>query len=92
MFVLLSDWEGLPISIIEAMRIGLPIVATNVGGVKELVVDHDNGFLVEREDKELLKQRLHHLLMDATLSKKWVMRVNDVTYSILRLLRCIKKH
>ncbi len=69
-FVLLSDWEGLPISIIEAMRIGLPIVATNVGGVKELVVDHDNGFLVEREDKELLKLRLHHLLMDATLSKK----------------------
>lgn len=69
-FVLLSDWEGLPISIIEAMRIGLPIVATNVGGVKELVVDHDNGFLVEREDKELLKLRLHHLLMDAALSKK----------------------
>ncbi|UZM98846.1 glycosyltransferase [Lysinibacillus sp. MHQ-1] len=69
-FVLLSDWEGLPISIIEAMRIGLPIVATNVGGVKELVVDHGNGFLVEREDKELLKQRLRHLLLDATLSQK----------------------
>lgn len=69
-FVLLSDWEGLPISIIEAMRIGLPIVATNVGGVKELVVDHGNGFLIEREDKELLKQRLRHLLLDATLSQK----------------------
>ncbi|CAM5677013.1 Mannosyl transferase OS=Lysinibacillus sphaericus OX=1421 GN=LS41612_05020 PE=4 SV=1 [Lysinibacillus sphaericus] len=34
-FVLLSDWEGLPISIIEAMRAGLPIIATNVGGVNE---------------------------------------------------------
>ncbi|KPN89552.1 mannosyl transferase [Lysinibacillus sp. ZYM-1] len=70
LFVLLSDWEGLPISIIEAMRVGLPIVATNVGGVKELVVDHDNGFLLEREDKELLKKRLRHLLMDATLCQQ----------------------
>lgn len=70
LFVLLSDWEGLPISIIEAMRVGLPIVATNVGGVKELVVDHDNGFLLEREDKELLKKRLRHLLMDATLCRQ----------------------
>jgi len=34
------------------------------------VVDHGNGFLVEREDKELLKQRLRHLLLDATLSQK----------------------
>ena len=44
LFVLLSDWEGLPISIIEAMRVGLPIIATNVGGVKELIIDRDNGF------------------------------------------------
>lgn len=69
-FVLLSDWEGLPISIIEAMRVGLPIIATNVGGVKELVEDHGNGFLVEREDFELLKQRLHQLIMDADLRQQ----------------------
>ena len=67
LFVLLSDWEGLPISIIEAMRVGLPIIATNVGGVKELIIDRDNGFLVERENNELLKKRLHQLLMDAPL-------------------------
>lgn len=70
LFVLLSDWEGLPISIIEAMRVGLPIIATNVGGVKELIVDHDNGFLVEREDNALLKKRLHQLLMDTTLREQ----------------------
>lgn len=69
-FVLLSDWEGLPISIIEAMRVGLPIIATNVGGVKELVEDHGNGFLVERDNFELLKQRLHQLIMDADLRQQ----------------------
>jgi|GEM_PF-5224658 len=49
------------------MRVGLPIIATNVGGVKELIIDRDNGFLVERENNELLKKRLHQLLMDAPL-------------------------
>jgi len=50
---LLSDWKGLPISIIEAMRAGLPIKATNVGGVNELISD-----LINRDDNDLLKKRL----------------------------------
>ncbi|WP_223556579.1 MULTISPECIES: glycosyltransferase family 4 protein [Lysinibacillus] len=70
LFVLLSDWEGLPISIIEAMRAGLPIIATNVGGVNELVSDHENGFLMNRDDTDLLKKRLKQLLMDENLRQK----------------------
>ncbi|MFJ5767221.1 glycosyltransferase family 4 protein [Lysinibacillus sp. NPDC093210] len=69
-FALLSDWEGLPISIIEAMRAGLPIIATNVGGVNELVTDKENGFLIARDDSSLLKKRLRQLLMDETLCEK----------------------
>ncbi|MCY9546995.1 glycosyltransferase family 4 protein [Lysinibacillus xylanilyticus] len=70
LFVLLSDWEGLPISIIEAMRAGLPIIATNVGGVNELVSDNESGFLINRDDKDLLKKRLKQLLMDESLRQK----------------------
>ncbi len=69
-FALLSDWEGLPISIIEAMRAGLPIIATNVGGVNELVTDQENGFLISRDDPSLLKKRLKQLLTDETLCEK----------------------
>ncbi|MFJ7668338.1 glycosyltransferase family 4 protein [Lysinibacillus sp. NPDC097195] len=69
-FVLLSDWEGLPISIIEAMRAGLPIIATNVGGVNELVTDYNNGFLIPRNDHSLLTTRLRQLLTDPTLCEK----------------------
>ena len=50
-FLLLSNWEGFPISIIEAMRAGLPVIASDVGGVKEAVKDGVNGYLVDVNDK-----------------------------------------
>jgi glycosyltransferase involved in cell wall biosynthesis len=53
-FVLLSDYEGLPISIIEAMRAGLPVIASNVGGVPEEVADGVSGFLVENNQSSVL--------------------------------------
>ena len=45
-FILLSDTEGLPVCIMEAMAFGIPVIASNVGGVSEIVND-TNGYLVE---------------------------------------------
>lgn len=75
LFVLLSDWEGLPIAIIEAMRAAFQS-SQRMWGVSELITDNDNGFIIDREDKELLKQRLRQLLTDAALRQKWEMPVN----------------
>lgn len=50
-FLLLSNWEGFPISIIEAMRAGLPVIASDVGGVKEAVQNGVNGYLVDVNNK-----------------------------------------
>jgi glycosyltransferase involved in cell wall biosynthesis len=57
-FVLMSKWEGLPISILEAMREGLPVIASNVGGVGEAVIDGKTGFLIPRDDVSCLAKRL----------------------------------
>ncbi|MDR2410986.1 MAG: glycosyltransferase, partial [Bacteroidales bacterium] len=49
LFMLPSDYEGLPMVIIEAMRYGKPVVASNVGGISEIVVNGENGYTVEND-------------------------------------------
>ncbi len=53
-YILMSKNEGLPISVLEAMRVGLPIISTNVSGIPECVEDGYNGVLLEPDDKEQL--------------------------------------
>lgn len=66
-FLLASKWEGFPRSILEAMRAGLPVVATDVGGVRESVVDGVTGFVVPRQDPVHLRQCLRKLIANPEL-------------------------
>jgi glycosyltransferase involved in cell wall biosynthesis len=63
-FLLISLWEGFPRSILEAMRAGLPVVATDVAGVGEAVADGESGLLVGSGDVASLADRLDGLLAD----------------------------
>lgn len=63
-FVLTSFWEGFPRSIIEAMRAGLPIIASNVAGVSEAVLDTQTGFLIHPSDHINLEHKLKDLILD----------------------------
>jgi len=63
-FVLITFWEGFPRSIIEAMRGGLPVLATNVAGIPEAVIDGKTGFLVEPSDVSMIAQKLEYLIQN----------------------------
>jgi glycosyltransferase involved in cell wall biosynthesis len=65
--LLVTNYEGFPLSILEAMRAGLPVVASDVGGVGESVRDGESGYLVPRADVTQLRDRIQRLLTDPGL-------------------------
>ena len=76
--ILTSHTEGLPLSILEAMSLGLPIVASNVGGISKQVENGYNGYLVERNDVEDLTKKIKLLMNNPTLRRQ--MGVNSRTF------------
>lgn len=66
-FALPTRGDNLPIAVLEAMAAALPVVATATGGLPELVVDGETGFLVEPEDVEGLAAALRRLAEDEPL-------------------------
>jgi glycosyltransferase involved in cell wall biosynthesis len=69
-FVLPSIEEGLGLSLLEALAVGLPIVASNVGGVGSVIRHKENGILVSSKDHEALAEAIIALLKDRDYAKR----------------------
>jgi len=69
-FVLPTKAEAFGIAAVEASAMGIPVIATAVGGVTDIVVEGETGFLVTPGDIEMLASRLHQLIIDADLRKR----------------------
>jgi glycosyltransferase involved in cell wall biosynthesis len=69
-FVLSSLFEGMPNVVMEAMSIGKPVIATDVNGTRELMVDGETGFIVPSQNPQVIYDKLFILLSDEQLCKK----------------------
>ena len=92
-FALPSHTEGLPLVVLEAMSCGLPIIASNVGGIPEVVNEGKNGFLISPKNEEILTEKLRILIKNTQLRKQFAKKSAeiienefDITKKINRLI------
>jgi colanic acid/amylovoran biosynthesis glycosyltransferase len=65
-----GDRDGLPTSVLEAMALGVPVVTTDVNGLRELVVDGQTGLVVPERDPTAVAEALGRVLSDAALAER----------------------
>ena len=77
-YVQASRHEGLPLALMEATSVGLPIVASNVGGVPEVAQENRNAILVPLENAEKLAMALEKMLLDSKLRSEYGQQSQNV--------------
>ena len=70
LFVLSSDYEGMPNALIEAMCLGLPVISTKVSGATDLINHGKNGLLTEVGDKKEMENAIEQMLSDENLREQ----------------------
>ena len=89
-FALTSLVEGLPIALLEAMALGLPSVATAVGGVPEVIENGVDGFLVPRKDVDAIADRILKLVDDSNLRRSFSLAAKKKVASRFTIGRVIE--
>lgn len=93
-FVLSSDREGLPVALLEAMAAGVPVIATAVGGIPEVINDGWNGYLVPSRSADTLADKIIWLLRNEgerrTISKNAYVTIKE-NYTIEKTTHRIEK-
>lgn len=78
LFLNVSLSEGIPVSIMEALSFGIPCIATDVGGTKEIVIDGYNGWLLKKDFKE--EQLVNIIRNYCNLNNEQILKLRECAY------------
>jgi len=88
-FINTTNFDNTPVSVIEAMALGLPVVSTNVGGLPYLINDNVDGLLVPSQDVDAMVHAIVQLKSDENLANTLIMnarsKVEDFAWGIIKL-------
>ncbi len=87
-----SRWEGLPVSIIEAMHRGIPVVCSDIPGNNELITDGATGYLVQFDDVNAFANRLRRLITDESLRRSMGAHARQKARDEFSLDRQVRSH
>jgi glycosyltransferase involved in cell wall biosynthesis len=77
LFICTNHVDNAPVSLIEMMALGLPIVSSNVGGINHFITNNVNGFLVEDNDAETMADRLLEIHLSPSVGRRFAMEGYD---------------
>lgn len=83
-----SLWEGLPLTLLEAMSMKIPIIATNVGGNSEVIIDSQTGLLIKPESEYEIAEAIKKLVNNSEFAE----RLADNGYKLFKEKYTIEKH
>ena len=91
-FCLTSLKEGLPISLIEAMAAGLPVIGADVEGIRDIIIPSRNGYLIKLGDVSGLRNAMHSLLKNDILRRKFAQKSQSIAKEEYSLDVCVRKY
>ena len=90
-FMLPSNYEGLPVVIIEAMSYGKPVIASNVGGVAEIVFNDETGYVVENDAKQFA-EKIKYILENESIYERLSKNALEYFCSDLTLEKMVNRY
>ena len=90
-FIFASKKEGLGTSIIDALAVGLPIIATKTGGIPEIIKNDENGILVEPQNYHNLADDNNRVNWECKEKQNYLSKLQKKAQKIILLMKPLKK-
>ncbi|MBV6880173.1 glycosyltransferase [Epilithonimonas ginsengisoli] len=91
LFVLPTNYEGVPIVIIDALSYGKPVVSSNVGGISEIVLNNQNGYVIDNNDN-LFAEKIRFILEDEAVYSSFSNKSSEIFFNRLTIKKMVSSY